>query len=74
MYVGVPGLQGTDTHNNQINRMQQTIVMCEGINRKRERERERERDFDNFGERIPENGVLVEKILTFEVIGAKWLF
>jgi hypothetical protein len=48
--------------------MQQTIVMCECINRKRER------DFDNFGERIPENGVLVEKILTFEVIGAKWSF
>jgi hypothetical protein len=35
---------------------------------------ERERDSKNFGVRIVRNGVMVGKIWTFEVLGAKWSF
>jgi hypothetical protein len=34
-------------------------------------ERERERDSENFGARIMEKGVTVEKIWGFDVLGAK---
>jgi hypothetical protein len=48
--------------------MQQTLVLYECISGKRER------DSENFGVRIVRNGVMVGKIWTFEVLGAKWSF